>query len=745
MRLVTEYDFRTLSPADFERLARDILNASLGLELHAYAAGRDQGIDLRQVHADGTLTVVQCKHYLDSSWATFKTAVKKEVPKGQALNADRYVFVTSRDLTPLQENDVISVLGPLGVTQESVWARKQLNAALEVHSEVERRHIKLWLSSAGVLETIIGAGRWNRAEAMLGRALKRAKLWVRTESYDAALRVLEREGVCIVYGPPGVGKSFAAETALLAATAEGWSPIHVSNGMGDAWEGLRPDSTNQIFYHDDFLGESQLRMGKNEPSDLADFIERIKDLREHKRFIMTTREQFIHEAAGEYDALQDLPEEVRQLGVRVDRPSTRTRAEILFNHLYFSAMPGAERDRMAVDNRILTVVDHPAYNPRLIERALKSWRQESMGDRLEAIKQALDTPGQLWKTSFQNLEPLGRQILLTMATLPNRPWPLDRIRRLVSLGDTLKWRPTLRILDSTWLSISGSATEKYVMLADPGCWDYLLSILDDGAVADDLVGRIQTIEQVVSLTRAAGLPAGSEGSTSRPELAHSLTSHREQLMELVRAAVAEDGGEKNASGSAQLLRDAAAMTAIYGTDPDADWLVARIEIIAESGDHLPAAGARRLFELAEILAELATADPGQRDAVAERLVLEGVRAIGTIRDLDAYERLPERLRTPEVQEATRQSASRVLSDEADHLLQDADDPHSVRLGAADIDKRSDWYGLDLDTSLLMDRANEIQEEAERQSPWPEIEADHEAGYPDGDVTSVRQIFSRFNE
>lgn len=744
MGSLSEYDFRTLSPGDFEKLAGDVLNSCLGLALHAYAAGRDQGIDLRQVHADGTLTVVQCKHYLDSSWPTFKRAVKKEVPKGQALNAGRYLFVTSRDLTPLQENDVISVLGPLGVTQESVWARKQLNAALDVHPEVERRHIKLWLSSAGVLETILGAGRWNRAEAMLDRALKRAKLWVRTESYDAALRVLEQEGVCIIYGPPGVGKSFAAETALLAATAEGWSPVPVSDGMKDAWEALKPDSTKQIFYYDDFLGESQLRMGKNEPGDLAHFIEQIKGLREHKRFIMTTREQFIREAADKYDALQDLPEEIRQLGVRVDRPSARIRAKILFNHLYFSAIPGPERDQMSVDNMILTIVDHPAYNPRLIERALKSWRPEVANERLEAIKQALDNPGRLWKTSFQNLEPLARQILLTMATLPGRPWPLDQIRRLVELDDPLKWRPTLRTLDATWLSISDSATEKYVMLADPGCRDYLLSVLDDGAVADDLVGHVRTIEQAVYLTRAAGLPTGS-GSTPRPELAHSLTDHRQQLMKLVREAVAQDGGERNASESAQLLRDAAAMTVVYGVHSDADWLVARIEAIAKTGDHLSAAGARRLFELAELVAELATADSSLRDAVAERLVLSGTRSIGTIRDLDACEMLPDYLRTTAFQEAAKQSAARVLADEVDLLLHGADDPLSIRLGAAEINRRSDWYGLDLDTSLLTDRANEIQEEVDSQSPWPAIEADRETESQNDDVASVRQIFSRFNE
>lgn len=740
-----EYDFRALSPGDFELLTRDILNVHLGLALSAYAAGRDQGIDLRQIREDGVLTVVQCKHYLDSSWSTFKGAVKKEVPKGQALNADRYLFVTSRDLTPPQENDVIAMLKPLGVTQANVWARKKLNEALGAHPEIERRHIKLWLSSTGVLQTILGAGRWNRAEAMLDRALKRAKLWVRTDAYDEVLRVLEREGVCIVYGPPGVGKSFVAETALLAATAEGWSPIPISSDMRDAWEGLAPDSAKQIFYYDDFLGESQLQMSKNEPSDLADFIERIKSLREHKWFIMTTREQFIREAADKYDALQDLPEEVRQLGVRVGRPSVRTKAEILFNHLYFSGIPGAERDRMAIDNRIITIVEHAGYNPRLIERALKSWRSDVTNETtLEAIEQALDSPGRLWKTSFQNLDALSRRILLTMMTLPNRPSSLQRIRLLVAPTDALQWRPALRMLDSTWLSISGTGTEKYATLADPGCRDYLLSILDDGAVADDVVGRVQTIEQVVSLTHTAGLQAGSEGST-RAELAHSLAMRRDVLMELVRSAVAADDGEGNVLESMQLLQGAAAMTAIHGTDSDTESLIAHVAQIQATSDRLRSVGARGLFELAETLVGLATPDSSQRDAVAEGLVLEGVRVIDTMRDLDAYETLPEGMRTLEVQEAIGQSATRVLTDEIDHLLQDADDPESIRLGVADINKRSSWYGLDLDTSSLLDRANEIQEEADSESPWPEVQADSEGGYGEDDVVTVRQIFSRLNE
>src|SRR5690348_1861148 len=60
---MTDYDFRTLSPVDFEHLTRDVLNAELGLRLQSYPAGRDQGVDLRQVIDDGKVIVAQCKHY----------------------------------------------------------------------------------------------------------------------------------------------------------------------------------------------------------------------------------------------------------------------------------------------------------------------------------------------------------------------------------------------------------------------------------------------------------------------------------------------------------------------------------------------------------------------------------------------------------------------------------------------------------------------------------------------------------
>jgi hypothetical protein len=43
---MSNYDFRQLSPHDFEQLARDLLQARDGIVLEGFKSGRDVGIDL---------------------------------------------------------------------------------------------------------------------------------------------------------------------------------------------------------------------------------------------------------------------------------------------------------------------------------------------------------------------------------------------------------------------------------------------------------------------------------------------------------------------------------------------------------------------------------------------------------------------------------------------------------------------------------------------------------------------------
>ena len=48
---------------------RDLLQAEWNVALEAFRTGRDRGIDLRYVPADGGASIIQCKHYAASGSA----------------------------------------------------------------------------------------------------------------------------------------------------------------------------------------------------------------------------------------------------------------------------------------------------------------------------------------------------------------------------------------------------------------------------------------------------------------------------------------------------------------------------------------------------------------------------------------------------------------------------------------------------------------------------------------------------
>jgi hypothetical protein len=686
-----DYDFRTLSPLDFEQLARDLLNADRGLAVQSYAAGGDQGIDLRQVTPGGEVIVAQCKHYADSSWSTFMGAVRKESRRGGTLRADRYLFITSHKLSPQQQDEVATTLagGGLPIAHDDVWGREELNAALGRRPAIERRHVKLWLSSAAVLDRMLGQGTWHRGDATVIRARGTARVWLQTPEYDEAMRLLERSGCCIVYGPPGAGKTFLAEMALFAHVQDGWEPVHIAGDIAAAWDSLSLDETRQVFYYDDFLGAGEFGVQKNEPSGLLNFISYIDGRQTHKRLLLTTREQVLGEGALEDDIVRRLASIHRQRnGVRVGEYSRDVRAGILINHLYYAeGLSAADREALAVDSRVLSIVAHPAYNPRLIEYGIGEAPERTMDAILATITRALDHPADVWEVSFQKLRPPGPDVLLTLATLPHRPWPAAQVLDLAGRGaevDAREWRAARRMLEPTWVRFTGDS----VVLASPGCLQYLLDVLDEPVTARRQVARIRLLDQVMTLTRAAGRLPSDIGRPQRPGLAHALD--HAGLPQRIRAAV-------QATPGARALRDAALLLAAYGEAADTEWLMDQIEAAAL----VPGPGSA-LFRLAEALAALPAADGPRQRAMAGELVTRALLAVGTPRDLDDYEALPDDLRPPAVQGLARQQARGVLAAELDRLLHAPADPGERQVAAGELEQRAAWYDIDLDVTPLLD-------------------------------------------
>src|SRR3569833_346419 len=191
---MAHYDFRTLSPSDFELLVRDLLTAEHNWRLEAFGHGQDGGVALRG-WINGKKLIVQCKHYIGSAFSDLRKTARSEVTKMDRERPDRYLFVTSQNLGKTQKDMLAKVLSKWLTSPADLLTQLDINELLARHPKIERQHFKLWLASTEVLGRIVHNGLWERSEALMEDISDRVKLYVRSPADARASKVLAANDV----------------------------------------------------------------------------------------------------------------------------------------------------------------------------------------------------------------------------------------------------------------------------------------------------------------------------------------------------------------------------------------------------------------------------------------------------------------------------------------------------------------------------------------------------------------------
>src|SRR4029078_238673 len=99
------------------------------------------------------------------------------------------------------------------------------------------------------------------------------------------------------------------------------------------------------------------------------------------------------------------------------------RAQILFNHIYFSQLSKKYKRATLQDRAYLQIIDHPNYNPRIIEYMTDRdrLRGTSRSKYISRFIATLDNPEELWSHAFTSqILPESRILLMILVTLPRQ-------------------------------------------------------------------------------------------------------------------------------------------------------------------------------------------------------------------------------------------------------------------------------------------------------------------------------------
>lgn len=418
-----EYDFKALSDYDFELLVCDLLSARQGRRVESFRQGRDQGVDLRYTTTDGGSAVVQCRHYAKTPFSGLCAAMKKEYAKIQKLHPERYLLVTSQPLTPAEKDRLMGILTPFCKSTEDILGGNELNSLLRQYPQVERAHYKLWLTSSAVLEKLLHSEIYRQSAMMREEIQNKLQLYVQSKTaYDKAREMLKKFNCCIISGIPGIGKTTLAEILSVYYLDRGYQIIKVRSDIQEALKAYHPDQ-RQAFIYDDFLGSTglELKENKNEGKELLTFLDVISG-KKGKKFILTTREYILNQACQSSEDFARTNFDYKKCIISLEDYTRSDRARILYNHLFFCEVSREDIQDLLADNRVMKIIDHRNYSPRLIETVIKLWasaEDERSSGFYRFFSGTLDHPNQLWEHAFcRKISPAARDLLLLLCPDP---------------------------------------------------------------------------------------------------------------------------------------------------------------------------------------------------------------------------------------------------------------------------------------------------------------------------------------
>ena len=505
------YDFLILQYNEFECLTRDLLQKKEGVFVESFTSGCDGGIDLRFASVKGENTIVQAKRY--KNYSSLLGVLKKELPKVQKINPDRYIISTSIGLTPDNKKEIKKLFGRFIKSTKDILGKDDLNNLLGLFPEVEKIYYKLWIGSTTVLESIINKRIENWSGFELEKIKRDVSTYVMNDSFGEALEILEKNHYVIISGIPGIGKTTLARMLVYNVLMNGYDEFININSMEDAAQ-LFTVGKKQVFFFDDFLGSNffDVKEGCFERKFIS-FIEEVQH-NTGKLFILSTREYILSEAIIHFEKFSLKNIELAKCTIELNKYTDDIRAKILYNHLAEAELPIEYVRALLKDKQYLKIIRHKNFNPRIIEAFIgnKIYINQPATAFVSNFLDFFDHPNSVWEYAFKKLSKLAQYALCVRTTMGSDAVTLSNwyeamqtfvkgtsTQLNLELDETV-WKETLKVLMGSFITTKNIKKQTVTFFQNPSVFDFLMDVVGKNTQMQTyLIKNVEFIDQLYGI------------------------------------------------------------------------------------------------------------------------------------------------------------------------------------------------------------------------------------------------------
>lgn len=430
-------NYSNLSDIEFEYLCKDVMSKMLSVDFERYGSGKDGGIDLAD-DAHKKNIIVQVKHYQRSPVSQLISSLKKEVSKVKVLSPQKYYVCCSKELTSKNKEDIFNLFSEYMDSTANIITTIEIDDFLSKpeNSDILRKHFKLWLDSTNILSDVLTNDIFIDSEMLLCGIYDELSLFVRTEAFNKALSCLEKKNVLIIVGNPGVGKTVTSKMLVLHYAANGYRVRYTTDGanLNELKKALsQSPESKEIVLLDDCFGQAYFNMKETQENELLSLIKYIH-ICPNKLLIMNSRVTIFQEAKERSpDLLKSFDrKEFKAFVLNVNDLSLEEKAKIFYNHLYFSGVPASHYNNIKDNQNYRKIVNHPNYNPRIIEFVCSQNQIENIApDEYAAfVIKSLNNPEKIWKNEYEHrLATADRMLLTTIFSLSDTAVPTNMVQQ----------------------------------------------------------------------------------------------------------------------------------------------------------------------------------------------------------------------------------------------------------------------------------------------------------------------------